>query len=136
MLRNDFVWGVATSSYQIEGKDEKIPQGECVWDTFIKKEGTIFGGHNADVACDELHKYKRDIPMMANLGIKAYRFSLNWARIIPDGTGRINQEGINYYREVLELLNKYNITPYITLFHWEYLKLYSIKVGWLNPDCV
>nr|WP_029066734.1 family 1 glycosylhydrolase [Lachnobacterium bovis] len=66
---------------------------------------------------------------MANLGIKAYRFSLNWARIIPDGTGRINQEGINYYREVLELLNKYNITPYITLFSiGNILKLYSIKV--------
>ncbi len=136
MLRDDFVWGVATSSYQIEGKDDKIPQGECVWDTFIKKEGSIFGGHNADVACDELHQYKKDIPMMANLGIKAYRFSLNWARILPNGVGEVNEEGIKYYRDVLKLLNKHNIKPYITLFHWEYPQVLFDKGGWLNPDCV
>ncbi|MGN0482713.1 MAG: GH1 family beta-glucosidase [Lachnospiraceae bacterium] len=135
MVRDDFVWGVATSSYQIEGRDAQDGCGTCVWDTFTV-EGHVRDDQNAYVACDHIHRYKEDFAMMRLLGIKAYRFSLNWARILPDGIGRVNERGIALYRDMIQEMKKNGITPYITMFHWEFPQALEDRGGWLNPDSV
>ena len=90
MFRDDFVWGVASSAYQVEGTDPEDGRGKCVWDVFTE-EGHIHENQNAYTACDHMHRYKEDYALMRQLGIKAYRFSMNWARILPEGTGRVNE---------------------------------------------
>lgn len=98
MFRDDFVWGVASSAYQIEGRDPQDGAGKCIWDTFAE-EGRVYGHQNADVACDHIHRYKEDFTMMRLLGIKAYRFSLSWARLMPEGTGAVNEKAVALYRD-------------------------------------
>lgn len=98
MLRDDFVWGVASSAYQIEGRDPQDGAGKCIWDTFAE-EGRVYGHQNADVACDHIHRYKEDFAMMRLLGVKAYRFSLSWARLMPEGTGAVNEKAVALYRD-------------------------------------
>lgn len=98
MFRDDFVWGVASSAYQIEGRDPQDGAGKCIWDTFAE-EGRVYGHQNADVACDHIHRYKEDFAMMRLLGIKAYRFSLSWARLMPEGTGAVNEKAVALYRD-------------------------------------
>lgn len=135
MFRDDFVWGVASSAYQVEGSDPADGRGKNVWDMFVE-EGRVFEHQNANTTCDHMHHYKDDFTLMRNLGIKAYRFSLNWARILPEGTGRVNEKAIAMYRDILLTMKENGITPYITLFHWEFpLALYE-RGGWLNPDVV
>ena len=135
MFPKRFVWGVASSAYQIEGTDADDQRGENVWDAFVK-EGRVYGGQNADVACDHIHRYKEDFALMQELGITSYRFSLNWSRILPDGIGKVNEKAIALYRDMILEMKKRGITPYVTLFHWEYpLKLYE-KGGWLNEESV
>ena len=97
MFREDFVWGVASSAYQVEGTDAADGRGACVWDMFAA-DGRVFEHQNADTSCDHMHHYKEDIALMKHLGIRAYRFSLNWARILPEGTGRVNEKAIAMYR--------------------------------------
>lgn len=135
MFRKDFVWGVASSAYQIEGRTEGDGCGVTVWDTFCR-EGRVYEGQDAMVACDHIHRYPEDFALMKALGIKHYRFSLNWARILPEGTGRINQKGIDLYKDMIAEMKKNDITPYITLFHWEFPQALQDKGGWLNSDCV
>jgi len=134
MGKNNFVWGVATSAFQIEGKDPEFGNGRSVWDTFCEKKGAIKDGSNGDVACDHIHRYKEDFALMRELGIKHYRFSLNWARIMPEGTGYVDQKMIDVYRDMVLEMKKNGITPYITLFHWEYPQALQDKGGWLNDD--
>ena len=135
MFPKEFVWGVASSSYQIEGKDKGDGSGEHVWDTFVKT-GKIFGNHTGDIACDHVHRYREDFEIMQKMGITSYRFSLNWAKILPDGIGKVNEQGIAFYRDMIQEMKKRGITPYVTLFHWEFpLKLYE-KGGWLNDESV
>ncbi len=98
MFRDDFVWGVASSAYQIEGRDPQDGTGKCIWDTFAE-EGRVYGHQNADVACDHIHRYKEDFAMMRLLGVKAYRFSLSWARLMPEGTGAVNEKAVALYRD-------------------------------------
>ncbi|MEZ3473862.1 MAG: family 1 glycosylhydrolase [Lachnospiraceae bacterium] len=98
MFRDDFVWGVASSAYQIEGRDPQDGAGKCIWDTFAE-EGRVYGHQNADVACDHIHRYKEDFAMMRLLGVKAYRFSLSWARLMPEGTGAVNEKAVALYRD-------------------------------------
>lgn len=98
MFRDDFVWGVASSAYQIEGRDPQDGAGKCIWDTFAE-EGRVYGHQNADVACDHIHRYKEDFTMMRLLGVKAYRFSLSWARLMPEGTGAVNEKAVALYRD-------------------------------------
>ncbi len=135
MFRDDFVWGVASSAYQVEGTDPQDGRGKTVWDTFTE-EGRVFEGQDAYTTCDQMHLYKKDYALMKNLGIHAYRFSLNWARILPEGTGKVNQKAIDLYRDMILTMKQNGITPYITLFHWEFPAALYEKGGWLNPDVV
>ena len=135
MFRDDFVWGVASSAYQIEGTDPQDGRGEMIWDDFLA-EGHGYENQTGEVACDHMHRYKDDYSLMKNIGIKAYRFSLNWSRILPEGTGKINTKAIEMYRDMICTMKKNGIKPYITLFHWEFPKALYHKGGWMNPDVV
>lgn len=135
MFRDDFVWGVASSAYQIEGTDKEDGRGKCVWDTFTE-DGRIYENQNAYESCDHIHRYREDFALMKNLGVKAYRFSLSWARILPKGTGKVNKKAIAMYRDMILCMKENGITPYITLFHWEFPQILFEKGGWLNPEVV
>lgn len=135
MFRGDFVWGVASSSYQVEGRDLMDGAGKTIWDTFTE-EGKIFENQNAYVSCDHMHRYQEDYALMRLLGVKAYRFSLNWARILPEGTGKVNEKGIALYRDMIFEMKKNGITPYITLYHWELPQALEDKGGWLNESII
>lgn len=115
----DFVFGTATAAYQIEGAVNEDGRGPSIWDEFSHKKGKIFQGQNGDVACDHYHRYQEDVSLMGELGVNAYRMSLSWSRILPEGTGAINQKGLDHYRRELDALLEANITPYVTLFHWD-----------------
>lgn len=135
MFRDDFVWGVASSAYQVEGTDSGDGRGKCVWDTFTEA-GRIYEHQNAYTSCDHMHRYKDDYALMKNLGIKAYRFSMNWARILPEGVGRVNEKAIAMYRDMILSMKENGITPYITLFHWEFPQALEDLGGWRNPKVV
>ncbi len=130
----DFLWGVATAAYQIEGAAYEDGKGLSVWDTFCKQEGKVKDNQTGEVACDHYHRYEEDIELMAKLGVKAYRFSISWTRILPNGIGEINQKGIDFYNNLINCLLKHNITPLITLFHWDYPEALEQKGAWLNED--
>lgn len=128
----NFQWGAATASFQIEGG--KDSRGESVWDMFCRKEGAVAYQHDGTVACDHYHRFREDIALMKKMGLKTYRFSISWPRILPDGLGKINQEGVDFYNQLIDILLENEIEPYITLFHWDYpLSLYR-RGGWLNPE--
>jgi len=132
---DDFIWGAATAAYQVEGAWNEGGKGVNIWDTFTKVEGNIVDGSSGEVACDSYHKYTEDVQMMKNLGIQSYRFSISWARILPKGTGERNQEGINYYNNLINELINNNITPAVTLYHWDLPQaLQDQGDGWLNAD--
>lgn len=133
-FQKDFIWGAAAASYQIEGAYREDGKGESVWDEFSRVPGATFQGHTGETACDHYHRFKEDIALMKMLGIKAYRFSFSWPRILPQGTGEINEAGIRFYENMLEELGKNGITPYATLFHWDYPSALQKKGGWLNPE--
>jgi len=134
LFPEDFTWGVSTSAYQIEGAAFKDGKGRSVWDEFCKKPGAIWHGHNGDIACDHYHKYREDIALLKNLGVSAYRLSLCWPRLLPDGTGRVNEKGMDFYNSVIDELLEAGIDPFITLFHWDYPQELYLRGGWLNPD--
>lgn len=130
----DFIWGTASAAYQVEGAWNEDGKGLNIWDVTSRIPGKTAHGENGDIACDHYHRYKEDAAILKELGIKNYRFSINWTRIFPDGTGRINQKGIDFYSDLIDELIKNDITPYVTIFHWDYpYELYK-KGGWLNPD--
>ena len=135
MFGKDFVWGVASSAYQVEGTEPGDGRGKNVWDVFVE-EGKIFEHQNADTTCDHMHHYQDDYALMRNLGIKAYRFSINWARLIPDGCGEVNPKAVKMYRDMILSMKRNGIKPYITLFHWEFPQALQEKGGWLNPKVV
>ncbi len=131
----DFLWGSATSSYQIEGAATEGGRAWSIWDAHAHIPGRTANNENGDIACDHYHKYKEDVQLMADLGIKSYRFSISWSRIQPDGQGAVNEEGITFYSNLIDELLKHNITPWITLYHWDLpLALHTEKDGWLNPE--
>lgn len=135
MFRDDFVWGVASSAYQIEGRDAEDGCGKNIWDTFAE-EGRILDGKDAYTACDHMHRYKEDYKLMKLLGIKAYRFSMSWARILPEGTGKVNEKAIVMYRDMILSMKENGIEPYITMYHWEFPQALQDKGGWLNEDVI
>lgn len=135
-FKKDFVWGAATASYQVEGAAFEDGKGLNIWDVFCEQEGKIFGGHTGEVACDQYHRYKEDVQLMKEMGLKAYRFSIDWARILPEGTGRVNQAGIDYYNNLIDELLANGIEPFITLYHWELPYELHKKGGWLNEESV
>jgi len=115
----DFVWGAATAAYQVEGAWDEDGRGETVWDRFSHTPGKVKNGDTGDVACDHYHRWAEDIKLMQTLGLQAYRFSVAWARILPQGRGRVNQAGIDFYSRLVDGLLDAGITPYVTLFHWD-----------------
>jgi len=132
---NNFVWGAATSSYQIEGAAFDDNKGLSIWDDFVRIPGKTANGENADVSCDFYHTYRDDIALMAHLGIKAFRFSISWPRILPSGFGEVNEKGIQFYSDMIDCLLKHGIEPYATLYHWDLpLELQQTHNGWLNPQ--
>ena len=132
----DFVWGTATSAYQIEGMTQGEGKGAHIWDIYTKDPGHILEGHTGDIACDHYHHFREDIKLMKEMGIMAYRFSIDWSRVLPEGTGTVNEKGIAFYNELIDELVKYGIEPYITLYHWELpYELYK-RGGWMNPQIV
>lgn len=136
-LFNDVQVGVATAAYQIEGAWNESGKGEHMWDWFMNTyPNKIDDGKNGDVACDSYHNWKQDIALLKNLGVNHYRFSISWSRILPDGIANnytINQDGIDYYRNILQALIDAKITPYVTLYHWDLpLPLHEMG-GWMNP---
>jgi beta-glucosidase len=129
-----FVWGAAAASYQVEGAVNDDGRGPSVWDMLCRKPGAIWKGHTGDVACDHYHRYKEDVAMMKDLGLQAYRLSIAWPRVMPQGTGTVNARGLDFYDRLVDELLKAGITPWVTLFHWDLpLALYR-RGGWLNRD--
>lgn len=115
----NFVWGAATSAYQIEGAVTEDGKGEHIWDVYTKEPGKIYSGHTGEVACDHYHRYKEDVQLMKAIGLKAYRFSIDWSRVLPEGYGRVNEKAIAFYNALIDELLENEIEPYITLYHWE-----------------
>lgn len=129
----DFTWGVATSSYQIEGAWIEAGKGLSIWDAFCQIPGKIKNNENGNVACDHYHRYKEDIQLMKAMGVKAYRFSISWPRIVPDGKGEINPGGIDFYNRIIDELIEQNIEPWITLYHWDLPQTLQVEDnGWLG----
>ncbi|MGQ4645723.1 GH1 family beta-glucosidase [Lyngbya aestuarii] len=115
----NFWWGAATASYQIEGAVNEGGRKPSVWDTFSATPGRVLNGDTGAIACDHYHRYPQDVQLMAQLGIKHYRFSISWSRIMPDGVGQVNQQGVDFYKRLVDNLLSYGITPHATLFHWD-----------------
>lgn len=130
-----FVWGVATSAYQIEGAVHEDERGVSIWDTFSHAPGHVADGSNGDVACDHYHRYVTDLDLMKSLGVRSYRFSIAWPRIIPEGTGTANPKGLDFYKRLLDGLHQRGIAPVATLFHWDLPQILQDKGGWENRDC-
>ncbi|WP_277669029.1 GH1 family beta-glucosidase [Caproiciproducens galactitolivorans] len=128
---NEFIWGTASAAYQIEGGVSEGGRGPSVWDTFSHMPGKIFENQNGDIACDAYHRYKEDIRLMAELGIHNYRFSISWARVIPDGF-HVNPKGLEYYDRLVDCCLNYGITPWVTLYHWDLPQEVENQGGWTN----
>jgi beta-glucosidase len=126
----DFHWGTATAAYQIEGAVNRDGRGPSIWDIFSHTPGATKKGDTGDIACDHYHHWKEDIQLMKTLGCKAYRFSVAWPRILPDGIGKVNQSGVDFYNHLIDEMLQAGITPMLTLYHWDLPA--RLKDGWLN----
>lgn len=135
-FRKDFKWGAATAAYQIEGAFQEDGKGLNIWDVFCRDKGRIYDGHTGEIACDHYHRFREDVALMKELGIKAYRFSLSWSRILPTGTGQLNPAGVQFYNELIHELLDAGIEPFITLYHWDLPYDLYRRGGWLNPESV
>ncbi|GHA15780.1 beta-glucosidase [Arenicella chitinivorans] len=131
----DFVWGTATSAYQIEGAAALDGRGPSIWDAFCDEAGRVANGDSGDQACDHYHRFREDIALMADMGVTAYRFSISWPRILPDGTNStLNQAGIDFYNALIDCCLEHGIQPWATLYHWDLPQaLQEHEDGWLNP---
>ena len=130
----DFLWGAATAAHQIEGAWQADGKGESIWDRFNHTPGKIFNGETGDVACDHYHRYREDVALMQRLGLRAYRFSTAWSRVLPTGRGAPNQAGLDFYDRLVDALLAANIQPFLTLYHWDLpVALFELG-GWSNRD--
>jgi len=130
----DFIWGVATASYQVEGAWKEDGKGESIWDRFAHTVGKVKGADTGDVACDSYHRYKEDIKLAKQLNVKSYRFSISWPRIQANGSGQANPKGLDYYKRVADELNNANMRPLATLYHWDLPEALQEAGGWPNRD--
>lgn len=131
---SDFVWGAATASYQIEGAWNENGKGESIWDRFSHTPGKTANGDTGDVACDHYHRYRDDVALMRQLGLKVYRFSVSWARVLPNGRGSVNLHGLDFYDRLVDALLEVNIVPFLTLYHWDLPQVLQDEGGWANRD--
>jgi beta-glucosidase len=134
-FKRDFLFGAATSSYQIEGAVDADGRTPSIWDIFSKIPGKIYNGDTGDIACDHYNRYREDVELMGNIGIDAYRFSISWSRIFPD-KGVFNPRGMEFYKNLVNELVKRNIKPVATLYHWDLPMWVYNMGGWLNRDSV
>lgn len=131
---SDFVWGAATAAYQIEGAAKDDGRGESIWDVFSAWPGKVYNGDSGLVACDHYHRMKDDVGIMKELGLQAYRFSVAWPRIIPEGTGAVNPKGLDFYSRLVDTLLEAGIDPWLTLYHWDLPQELQQRGGWMNPS--
>lgn len=132
-----FIFGTASSAYQYEGAVNEGQRGPTIWDTLTKRPGRVIDFSNADVAVDHYHRYKEDVELMNDIGMDAYRFSISWSRIFPNGTGEPNEEGLSYYNSLIDALLDKGIEPYVTLFHWDLPQALEDRYGgWLNSEII
>ena len=134
IFKDSFIWGTATSSYQIEGAIDQGNRGDSIWDTFCKVPGAIDDNSNGAIACDHYHRYVDDVSMIRNLGFQYYRFSIAWPRIMPEGRGEIQQAGLDFYSRLVDELLSNNLTPCVTLYHWDLPQALEDQGGWPNRD--
>ena len=130
----DFTWGCASSAYQVEGAWNEAGKGPSIWDIFVHTPGKIANRENGDIAVDHYHRYKEDVGLMKELGLDAYRFSISWSRILPEGTGTVNQAGLDFYDRLVDELLRNKIEPYLCLFHYDLPQALQDKGGWPNRD--
>ena len=130
----NFVWGVAAAAYQIEGAAREDGKGLSVWDMFCRQPGKVLDGHSGDVACDHYRRFREDVAMMKELGVRHYRFSISWPRVMPAGTGSVNERGLDFYDQLVDELLAAGIRPWATLFHWDYPHELFLRGGWLNRE--
>jgi beta-glucosidase len=130
----DFLWGAATSAYQIEGSPLADGAGPSIWHRFSHTPGLVARGENGDLACDHYHRYEADIALMRDLGLNAYRLSVSWSRVLPEGKGRVNEKGLDFYRRLVDGLRAAGIQPLITLYHWDLPAALDDRGGWLNRN--
>ena len=130
----DFLWGTATSAYQIEGAWNEDGRGESIWDRFSHTPGRVKGGDTGDVACDHYHRWQEDIALLQKLGVNAYRFSIAWPRVFPQGEGEPNPKGLDFYDRLVDGLLEAGIEPFVTLYHWDLPQALHEKGGWVNRE--
>ncbi len=130
----EFIWGAATSAYQIEGAAHEDGRGDSIWDRFSRIPGKTVNGDTGEIACDHYHRFEEDIRLMTELGLKAYRFSIAWTRILPDGKGKVNERGLDFYDRLVDALLRANITPYAALYHFDLPQALDDLGGWTNRE--
>jgi beta-glucosidase len=133
-FKKGFIWGAAAASYQIEGSWDFEGKGFSIWDHFTEKEGAVYQGNSGQIACDHCNRYKEDVQIMKEIGLQSYRFSISWPRVLPQGTGAVNEKGLDFYSRLVDELLSKDIIPFPTLYHWDYPYELYMKGGWLNPD--
>ncbi len=132
-----FLWGSASAAYQVEGAWKEGGKGPSIWDIYTKIPGTTYKGTNGDIAVDHYHRYKEDVALMSEMGLKAYRFSIAWSRIYPEGRGNVNEEGLKFYDNLIDELLKHNIQPIITIYHWDLPQaLQDLYGGWESREII
>ena len=133
---SDFVWGAAAASYQIEGGHDADGKGESIWDEFCRWEGKTWNGQTGEVACDHYHRWAEDVAVMKGIGLKGYRMSISWPRVMPEGTGAVNEKGLAFYERLVEALLAAGIQPWVTLYHWDLPVALHRRGGWMNRQIV
>ena len=130
----DFIWGTATASFQIEGAWDEDGKTPSIWDEFCEQPGAISDHSNGRTACDHYHRFREDVALMADRGIRNYRFSVSWPRILPEGTGKVNEAGVAFYNELIDCLLEHGIRPWMTIYHWDLPACLERKGGWVNDQ--
>jgi beta-glucosidase len=136
LFGKEFQWGVSTAAYQIEGCPEADGKGSSIWDVFSARKNKILHGHDGRIACDFYNRYDEDLALVRRLNIPNFRFSVSWSRVIPSGTGTVNQKGIDFYNRVIDHCLENGIQPWLTLYHWDLPQALELKGGWTNRDII